>query len=409
MLIVTPNGSVKHAICGLLCTTINYSNRKLKAQVSHNCFIGEKREYLGRPPRSFPTIQTLCKCLFFLSYFKVASRSRQRSSSVAAWLSETVLRSRGPGAKGRNLRRSMDVCVCLSGADGRVVEGRATPFRHHREVSRVRIPGRMGLPWMLCCVRFVSSRKGEERRGWAWVAGESTPEPRRTTKGKKGKISRPQETSKKLLEMPSIVSNESLSTMCDENRTRFGMPLVFTNILSDILNVPNEAVHHRESITSLVELLEESRRVIRQKSKQQQMWWGGWKLFRLLPETGGKRFSPPTTLVQWLEFHRRDRGSVAWQLQQTGCPRYEYESDGSTGCPGGAPLAHDTARSLTGRVSSRRLVVATKCTDHTLLAHTLAVAVFVYGDCGRAVHPKLHTGPLQVLPDHPTQPRNVAL
>ncbi|KAJ3634800.1 hypothetical protein MTP99_007745 [Tenebrio molitor] len=88
----------------------------------------------------------------------------------------------------------MDVCVCLSGADGRVVEGRATPFRHHREVSRVRIPGRMGLPWMLCCVRFVSSRKGEERRGWAWVAGESTPEPRRTTKGKKGKISRPQGT-----------------------------------------------------------------------------------------------------------------------------------------------------------------------------------------------------------------------
>jgi hypothetical protein len=29
------------------------------------------------------------------------------------------------------------VCVCLSGADGRVVEGRATLFGHHREVSRV--------------------------------------------------------------------------------------------------------------------------------------------------------------------------------------------------------------------------------------------------------------------------------
>ncbi|KAH0811670.1 hypothetical protein GEV33_011121 [Tenebrio molitor] len=29
------------------------------------------------------------------------------------------------------------------------------------------------------------------------------------------------------------------------------------------------------------------------------------------------------------EFHRRDRGSAgAWQLQRTGCPRYEYESDG---------------------------------------------------------------------------------
>jgi hypothetical protein len=81
---------------------------------------------------------------------------------VAAWLSETVLRGRGPGAivgsippKGedffeiRNLRRAMDVCV-----DGRVVEGRATLFRHHREVSMVRIPGWMGLPWML----YVHSR-----------------------------------------------------------------------------------------------------------------------------------------------------------------------------------------------------------------------------------------------------------
>ncbi|KAH0815090.1 hypothetical protein GEV33_007701 [Tenebrio molitor] len=42
-------------------------------------------------------------------------------------------------------------------------------------------------------------------------------------------------------------------------------------------------------------------------------------------------------------------------------------------------------------------------------AHTLAVAGFLCEDCGRAVHPKLHTGLLQVLPDHPTQPRNVAL
>jgi hypothetical protein len=79
----------------------------------------------------------------------------------------------------------MDVCVCLVGADGRVVEGRATLSRHHREVSRVQIPGRMGLPWMLCVVVFVLCRpeKGEER-GWAWVAGESTPKPRRTTKEK---------------------------------------------------------------------------------------------------------------------------------------------------------------------------------------------------------------------------------
>jgi hypothetical protein len=70
--------------------------------------------------------------------------------------------------QGRNLRRAMDVCVCFSGADGRVVEGRATLFRHHREVSRVQIPGRMGLPWMfvlyfvLCC-----PERKKEKRGWA--------------------------------------------------------------------------------------------------------------------------------------------------------------------------------------------------------------------------------------------------
>jgi hypothetical protein len=87
----------------------------------------------------------------------------------------TVLRGRGPAAsgfeshrrgriffEGRNLRRAMDVCVCLSGADGRVVEGRATLFRHHREVSRVRIPGRMDV--VCCCIRVVSSRKRRRER-----------------------------------------------------------------------------------------------------------------------------------------------------------------------------------------------------------------------------------------------------
>jgi hypothetical protein len=60
----------------------------------------------------------------------------------------------------------MDVCVCLSGADDRVVEGRATLFRHHREASKVRIPGRMGLPWMLCVfVLCCPGRKKEKRVG----------------------------------------------------------------------------------------------------------------------------------------------------------------------------------------------------------------------------------------------------
>jgi hypothetical protein len=40
-----------------------------------------------------------------------------------------------------------------------------------------------------CCVVLCRPEKGEER-GWAWVAGESTPEPRRTT-GKNEKTSRP--------------------------------------------------------------------------------------------------------------------------------------------------------------------------------------------------------------------------
>ncbi|KAH0808736.1 hypothetical protein GEV33_014056 [Tenebrio molitor] len=39
-------------------------------------------------------------------------------------------------------------------------------------------------------------------------------------------------------------------------------------------------------------------------------------------------------------------------------------------------------------------------------ALTLALAAFFCGGCGRAAHPKLHTGLLQVLLEHPTQPRN---
>jgi hypothetical protein len=46
----------------------------------------------------------------------------------------------------------MDVCVCLSGTDGTVVEGRAKLFRHHHEVGRVQIPP----GW--------ATQKGERRR-----------------------------------------------------------------------------------------------------------------------------------------------------------------------------------------------------------------------------------------------------
>jgi hypothetical protein len=97
---------------------------------------------------------------------------------VAAWLSETVLRGRGSGASGFESHRRGNffskegtsagpwMCVCLSGlTDGRVVESDTLPTPQGSN------PGRMGLPWMLCCIRVVSSRKekGErrkEKRGW---------------------------------------------------------------------------------------------------------------------------------------------------------------------------------------------------------------------------------------------------
>jgi hypothetical protein len=90
----------------------------------------------------------------------------------------------------------MDVCVCLSGADGRVVKGRATLFRHHREVSRVQIPGRMGLPWMLCVVFVLCCpeiRKGEERVG-VGGRGKYPGAPPHIRKKREEKTSQPQGT-----------------------------------------------------------------------------------------------------------------------------------------------------------------------------------------------------------------------
>jgi hypothetical protein len=112
-----------------------------------------------------------------------------------------VLRGRGPGASGFESHRRGRIfskegtsagpwmCVCLSGADGRVVEGRATLFRHHREVSRVRIPGQKGLPWMLCVV--VSSRKRRRERVGVGSRGKYPGAPPHHIKGKMRKTSRP--------------------------------------------------------------------------------------------------------------------------------------------------------------------------------------------------------------------------
>jgi hypothetical protein len=93
----------------------------------------------------------------------------------------------------------MDVCVCLSGADGRVVEGRATLFRGRQGSN----PGRMGHPWM-CRVVFVLCRpewrkesRGEGGHGWPGKVPRSPAAPPKEKKkrgeGKK-QLSRPQGT-----------------------------------------------------------------------------------------------------------------------------------------------------------------------------------------------------------------------
>jgi hypothetical protein len=90
-------------------------------------------------------------------------------SSVASWLSEKVLRGRGPDAsgfeshrrgriffKGRNLRRAMDVCVCLLGADGRAVEGRINTLSATTARSaRVRVPSGKGAHGCINVVVYV--------------------------------------------------------------------------------------------------------------------------------------------------------------------------------------------------------------------------------------------------------------
>ncbi|KAJ3626830.1 hypothetical protein MTP99_017298 [Tenebrio molitor] len=71
----------------------------------------------------------------------------------------------------------MDVCVYLVGADGRVVEGRINTLSATTARSaRVRVPSGKGAHGCISVV-YVCECEVE----WAWVAGESAPEPRRTT------------------------------------------------------------------------------------------------------------------------------------------------------------------------------------------------------------------------------------
>jgi hypothetical protein len=118
---------------------------------------------------------------------------------VAAWLSETVLRGRGPGASGFESHRrgrifskegtSAGPWMCVYVYPGLTV-GWWKEERHSSDTTARSAGFESQAGWAShgCCV-LCRPEKGEER-GWAWVAGESTPEPRRTT-GKMTKTSRP--------------------------------------------------------------------------------------------------------------------------------------------------------------------------------------------------------------------------
>jgi hypothetical protein len=83
-----------------------------------------------------------------------------------------------------DLRPAMDVCVCLSGADGRVVEGRINTLSATTARSaRVRVPSGKGAHGCINVVVYVCECEVE----WAWVAGESAPEPRRITDRQRNK------------------------------------------------------------------------------------------------------------------------------------------------------------------------------------------------------------------------------
>jgi hypothetical protein len=79
---------------------------------------------------------------------------------------------------GRNLRRAMDVCVCLLGLTVGCWKEDQHSFGHHREVSTGSSPSGKGAHGCINVVVYVCECEVE----WAWVAGESAPEPRRITK-----------------------------------------------------------------------------------------------------------------------------------------------------------------------------------------------------------------------------------
>ncbi|KAJ3624923.1 hypothetical protein MTP99_018512 [Tenebrio molitor] len=66
------------------------------------------------------------------------------------------------------------MCVCLLGADGRVVEGRINTLSATTARSaRVRVPSGKGAHGCINVVVYICECEVE----WAWVAGESAPSP----------------------------------------------------------------------------------------------------------------------------------------------------------------------------------------------------------------------------------------
>jgi hypothetical protein len=149
-----------------------------------------------KPTKPCPTY--LCKIVPVGTQLFLSKETGFEGSSVAAWLSETVLRGRGPGASGfeshrrgrifskeRNLRRAMDVCVYVY--QGLTVEWWKEE-RHSSDTTARSAGFESQAGWashdvVCCCIRVVSSRK--RRRERVGVGSrESTPHHKKNEKNK---------------------------------------------------------------------------------------------------------------------------------------------------------------------------------------------------------------------------------
>jgi hypothetical protein len=109
---------------------------------------------------------------------------------VAAWLSEKVLRGRGPDASGFESHRRGRIFLkegtcaapwmCVYVSSGLTVgwwKEESTLSATTARSARVRVPSGKGAHGCINVVVYFCECEVE----WAWVAGESAPEPRRIT------------------------------------------------------------------------------------------------------------------------------------------------------------------------------------------------------------------------------------